>query len=235
MARDSSQMDKTGDVPPQVCGTVKIVAIIDECLYSRLAIEDFISGINRVNEVYTFSCFTDYKCWDQSRHNNKEECYVVINTSSASLYGDDVVSFLRYEKSRVDTSGDERPILLLRKAQGYLTYRNAILSHYLLQMQKSSLLSVVDHDRDLQPKKLIALLSRFIKWGTPYPGNYVSSQSVETLGIGDIRAIKIILDSRSISYWATCYGVNTKTLYTQRASLLLKLRKKMTTGYSLVN
>lgn len=227
MTKEILKVSMAGEVFSHKCGLTKIIAIVDECVYNRLTIEKFISCFTKESEIYSFSCFTDYKSWDSFRNDDKESCYVIINTSSASLFGDDVVSFLRYERLRADASGVERPVLLLRKTQDNLTCQNAIMNHYLLQIQKSSLLTVVDCDSDLPSKKLIRQLFNFIKQGVTYSIRDAANPLREHLGTGYNRTVRVILDSRSLSYWSACY--NTKVRYTQRASLLLKLRSKPVT------
>ena len=200
MAKETLKVSMAGEDFSHKCGLVKVIAIVDECFYNRLAIETFISCFNKESEIYSFSCFTDYKSWDGFRTDDRESCYVIINTSSGSLYGDDVVSFLRYERLRSDVSGVRRPILFLSNNQGYLTCQNAILNHYLIQMQKSSLLTVVDCDSHLPSKKMLVQLFNFIKQGAPYSIRNVANPLREYLDAGCNKTAGIMSGSRNFSY-----------------------------------
>lgn len=133
--------------------------IIDNCFYSRMAIEILLSEVYPKNNIYSFECLTDYKNWDRVEKTVLDDCSIILNTSSSPLYGEDVSSFLWYEKMRAETEpgSTNRHILLLTQANSRATCQSVIITHYLQHASGLPQLTMLDNVRNMSRQDLMTV------------------------------------------------------------------------------
>lgn len=205
------------------------IVIIDNCVYSKLAIEHIISNMNICLSIFSFDCVTDYKLWSQANHYNKN-VLIIVNASSTPLYGEDVSGFLRYENSREKRDAGKRRILLLTSKGPHWTYKNFITAHTFLTDGFFPRLVFIDDIKGYGLGSFRRLLFQFVQGlHITFPCLILNNtRTVSSFTSADIRIISMILTGRSVRGFSGRHGISVKTLYAQRDSVLKKLVRKHT-------
>lgn len=195
----------------------KICVVIDECVFSRSALETLMAAASAQCATISFHCFADFLLWRRSA--TEDIALLVINLYDYRQLSDegfvDVLMFHREAWLIHQT-----PVLFLysRTAPHLLCYATRMLG-----------CSMVDKNRPVRDiaRRLFVMLHD--EHGAE-PGNASRQMGEATLFLRldrltskEVRALQITLDENDITYWAKALGISVKTLYSQRASALRKL------------
>ncbi|MBV8041263.1 hypothetical protein [Pluralibacter sp.] len=196
----------------------KLCVVIDECSFSRSALEALTTTASSQCTTLSFHCFADFLLW--RRGASEEIALLVINLHHYGQLADEgIVDALlfRREEWRIQ----QTPVLFLysRTAPQFLCYATRMPA-----------CSMVNKNRPVREilKRLLALLQSDDTTGahgepSHKVGDAALCSRLDRLTAKEVRALQITLDGNNIGYWADVLGVSVKTLYSQRASALLKL------------
>jgi RNA recognition motif-containing protein len=195
----------------------KNIVLLDNCSYSRIALEQILSHLFGDASVFSFECFSDYKNWNGNFVRLKKDCYIIVNISTTALYGEDIAGFFMYEMNQSDPVGTRRRVLLLMEEYKRNNYCNSIIIHLLMHNVTAPHLSIVERIKSQKLDSIKNYLSQFI--------NDISAdkRTCIRLTFCELRALRIILSGKGIKYYSRKFGVNEKTLYSQRTTALNKL------------
>lgn len=200
-----------------------IVILLDSCTYSRIALREIISELMDYRQIIDFMCFTDYKLW-RERNNDSASHYIIVNTSSSSLYGEDLSNILVYEKNRLSSDASTQTMLVLTDENRHDRYRNSLVAHLLIRNIKANNLLVVDKVKQLSKTKLKRLFRSFLfKRKNNISLSASKLEDFKTLTFCELRALVIISSGKSIKDAAEEYSLDIRTLYAQRRSALRKI------------
>lgn len=138
------------------------VIIIDNCVYSCPGIAELIAQHKQHPDVYSFECVTDYRQWQNAVGRGYEAGCLMINTTSPSLFGEDIVSILKYEQAESEYDTFAPLLLVLTNASMQLKYTDFLIADYLLKEESLRSRVVVRNISTLNLEEIDALIGYVI-------------------------------------------------------------------------
>ncbi|ALR77007.1 hypothetical protein AO703_12080 [[Enterobacter] lignolyticus] len=201
-----------------VTSSQKLCVVIDECSFSRRALEALTASASCPCTTLLFQCFADFLLW--RRGASEEIALLVINLHNyRQLIDEGFVDVLLLHREAWRIHHTSVLFLYSRAAPQLLCYASRAPGCMMVNKNQpvrdiaKCLAGLLQHDNadgqqaaPVSKSREAALFSR-----------------LDSLTPKEVRALHITLDGNDLAYWANELGVSVKTLYSQRASALFKL------------
>lgn len=174
------------------------VIIIDNGVYRRTGIEELIAQHKQHPDVYSFECVTDYRQWQGAVGRRYESGCLMINTTTPSLFGEDIVSLLKYEQAQSEHDAAPPRLLLITDTVRPLkdTYLQA--AEYLLEEESLRKRVEVRNISALSLKQIDALI-RYVSDGVRRTSSTKITVAAEKMTSADIRISRILFSGRGLA------------------------------------